>query len=160
MTEKPPATLGVSMALGRGDGGPKPELVHATTIALNGRAALITGPSGTGKSSLALGLMAFGADLVADDQTLLERRGDQIWARCPPSIAGMIEARGVGLLAAKSVDEAEVVVIVDLAHSAPARLPERMERNVMGVAIDLVLGEPSSHLTFALLQLLKHGRVP
>jgi HPr kinase/phosphorylase len=148
------------MALGRGDAGPEPELVHATTVALNGRAALIMGPSGAGKSSLALGLMAFGADLVADDQTLLDRRGDAIWARCPPSIAGMIEARGVGLLNAKSIEAAQVVLIVDLTHPAPERLPERMERNVMGVAIDLVLGEPSSHLTFALLQLLKHGRVP
>jgi HPr kinase/phosphorylase len=160
VTDKPPPTLGYSMALGRGDGAPEPMLLHATTVSIEGRAALILGPSGSGKSSLALALMAFGADLVADDQTFLDRRGDEVWARCPPAIAGMIEARGVGLLKAPTVEAARVALVVDLAQPEPERLPDRRKRDVMGVAIDLVLAAPSSHVTFAILQLLKHGRVP
>ena len=41
--------------------------LHASCIAVHGRGVLILGPSGAGKSSLALQLMALGADLVADD---------------------------------------------------------------------------------------------
>ena len=41
-------------------------LLHASCVAVAGRAVLITGPSGSGKSSLALTLLAHGAALVAD----------------------------------------------------------------------------------------------
>jgi len=70
-------------------------LIHATTVAWQGRGALIIGNSGSGKSALALHMMALGCDLIADDQTLLERSMNQITARCPTVIQGQIEARGL-----------------------------------------------------------------
>ena len=62
-----------------------PVLLHASCVAVKGRALLITGPSGTGKSALALQMMALGADLVADDQTLLQPRAGKLIATAPPA---------------------------------------------------------------------------
>lgn len=72
-----------------------PVIVHATCVALNPHAAaLIMGRSGAGKSALALRMMALGAHLVADDRTCLVAEGASLVASAPPSLAGLIEARG------------------------------------------------------------------
>ena len=69
-----------------------------------GAALLILGASGRGKSALALGLMAAGATLVADDRTHLHaRRRRQLVASAPAAIAGLIEARGIGILKAEAL---------------------------------------------------------
>lgn len=47
---------------------------QATCIAIGGRALLIEGPPGSGKSSLALSLIDRGAMLIGDDSVLLEAR--------------------------------------------------------------------------------------
>ena len=80
-----------------------PVLLHASCVAISGRGVLIIGPSGSGKSALALQLMAFGASLVADDQTELTVQGGTLIARCPPTMSGLIEARGLGILRAQVV---------------------------------------------------------
>ena len=67
--------------------------LHATAVAVDGRAALILGASGAGKSSLALQLMALGAVLVADDRTVVQRDGSHIVADVPDTLRGLIEAR-------------------------------------------------------------------
>ena len=67
------------------------EAVHASTVALDGRAVLITGPSGSGKSDLTLRLLDRGFALVSDDQTLVRRVDDQLIASAPPTIAGKLE---------------------------------------------------------------------
>jgi len=63
-------------------------IVHATTVALNGKAALITGGSGAGKSSLGLELMAYGCDLVADDRTMVFTNENGLIASSPAQIFG------------------------------------------------------------------------
>ena len=73
-------------------------LLHATAVAIDGRAVLLRGPSGSGKSDLALRLIDAGARLVADDQSELSRRGDVLMVRAPATIAGLIEVRGLGIL--------------------------------------------------------------
>ena len=79
-------------------------LVHGTVVAIEGEAMLLRGPPGAGKSDLALRLIDGGARLVADDQALLRRADNQVLARAPAAIAGLIEVRGVGIL---RVDPAE-----------------------------------------------------
>ncbi|MCE6958414.1 HPr kinase/phosphatase C-terminal domain-containing protein [Cereibacter sphaeroides] len=135
------------------------DLLHASCVAVGDRALLIMGPSGSGKSSLALELIALGAALVADDQTEVERRGDLLVARCPPSIAGMIEARGIGLLKCPAVHEARVVLAVDLGQRETERLPHWRNIQVLGLPVDLVLGQEGSHFSSALLLRLRSGRV-
>ena len=109
-------------------------LVHASCIAVDGRAALFTGPSGAGKSDLALRCLGQSYDLsgrllravlVADDQVLLERSGDRILARSPLAIAGKLEVRGVGIVDFPSTPQAQLDVIVELTDPTKIeRLPE------------------------------------
>jgi HPr kinase/phosphorylase len=97
-------------------------LVHGTTVTLEGAGVLLRGPSGSGKSDLALRLIDGGARLVADDQTELTRSADGLVARVPAAIAGRMEVRGVGILRVPTVPSALVRLVVDLVP------PDRVER--------------------------------
>ena len=132
--------------------------MHATCVAVSGRGVLITGPSGAGKSALGLDLMALGAELVADDQTELTLHGTRVIARCPPPLRGLIEARGVGILTAPPLEEAEIVLVVDLAQPEPDRLPPLRKRALLGQLIDLVLGQGNPHLASSVLRYLMGAR--
>lgn len=136
-----------------------PITLHATCVALGPRGILIRGASGAGKSALALQLMAHGAQLVADDQTILTRQDDAIFATCPPNLRGMIEARGIGLLAAKPRKTAKICLIVDLDQIETDRLPPKRNSDLMGVPIDLVFGSTSGHLPYGVLQYARAGRL-
>jgi HPr kinase/phosphorylase len=136
------------------DGAP----IHASCVALGARGLLILGPSGSGKSALALRLMALGAVLVADDQTLLHREGDALIARCPPPLSGLIEARFVGLLRTTPQAQARIALVVDLAQHETARIPARRAVTLQGVTLDLVLRAQSDHFPAALLCYLAGGR--
>ncbi|SRR5579883_2378070 len=99
--------------------------VHGTSIALGGDGILLRGPSGSGKSDLALRLIDEGAKLVADDQTELHLRGGELRMTAPAAIAGQIEVRGLGILRVPTVSEARLRLVVDLMPSANIeRLPE------------------------------------
>ena len=98
-------------------------LLHATAVAIDGQAVLLRGPSGSGKSDLALRLIDAGARLVADDQSELQRRGDVLLVRAPATIAGLFEVRGLGILRLDALAEAPVALIADL---VPADRIERM----------------------------------
>ncbi len=84
---------------------------------------LILGRAGAGKSSLALQLMALGAQLVADDQTVVQRREEHLIASAPETIRGQIEARGIGILAAPAAPPTPLRLIVDLDAEEDSRLP-------------------------------------
>lgn len=135
------------------------ETRHATCVAVEGRGLLILGASGAGKSALALELMAYGARLVADDQTILERQNDTVTASCPPQILGVIEARGLGLLAANPVLCAPVSLVVDLDKVEAERLPPKRQCDLLGVPIDLVFAVTSRHFPFGLMQYLRSTRL-
>jgi HPr kinase/phosphorylase len=123
-------------------------LVHATTVAIDGAAVLMRGASGSGKSDLALRLIDGGAQLVADDQTLLRRTGDRVLASAPASIAGLFEIRGVGVVKLDAVDTAPLVLIANLVLSDPIeRMPEQRIETLLGCSvpvIDLVAFEASA----------------
>lgn len=133
--------------------------LHATTVAVSGRAVLILGPSGAGKSSLALEMMAAGALLVADDRTDLRTEGVQLLASPPQDLAGRIEARGIGILAVEHLPEAEVALVCDLGQPEPERLPPFRNTDLGGVTLPLVLGPYRPHLYAALRQLLLGQRL-
>lgn len=133
-------------------------ILHASCVSVDGRGLLILGPSGSGKSSLALALMAYGAALVADDRTIVEARDDGLWATCPPALSGMIEARGLGLLHAAPAGSAKVVLAVDLSVIEAERLPPYRNVSYLGRTVDLVQAQQSPHFPAALLHYLKAGR--
>jgi HPr kinase/phosphorylase len=96
--------------------------VHGTAVAIEGEGVLLRGPSGSGKSDLALRLIDAGARLVADDQTELTPAAHGLVARAPAAIAGQMEVRGIGILRVPTVSSAPLRLVVDLVT------PERVER--------------------------------
>jgi serine kinase of HPr protein (carbohydrate metabolism regulator) len=112
--------------------------VHMSCVAINGRAILIGGRSGRGKSDLALRLIDRGATLVSDDYTLVRATGDRLIATAPPSISGKMEARGIGILELPVEKDVPVALCVDLDDEVE-RLPAPGEEIVLaGIAIPLV----------------------
>lgn len=132
--------------------------LHASCVALEGRGLLILGPSGSGKSSLALQMIGLGAALVADDQVDVTCAGDALVAAAPPALAGLIEARGVGLLRARPVAFVPLHLAVDLGQPASPRLPDQDAIVLLERRIALVKGPLSAHLPVALLLYLRGGR--
>jgi UPF0042 nucleotide-binding protein len=97
---------------------------------------LLTGPSGSGKSGAALRLMAEGARLVADDQVVLTRRGGDLLAAAPPTLAGLMELSGLGLVAQPHWAGARLVLQIELVDPAEvARLPDAANRQHLGVKL-------------------------
>ncbi len=123
---------------------PGAETIHASCVAIEGRGVLITGPSGAGKSSLALQLIALGAELVADDRARLSMRGEAVVASSPPRLSGLIEARGVGLMRFRAQSVAEVVLVADLSGEKVDRLPRRSVRRLLRSATPLISVEPNA----------------
>jgi serine kinase of HPr protein (carbohydrate metabolism regulator) len=98
------------------------ETLHVSSVAIDGRAVLIEGESGAGKSDLALRLIDRGATLISDDYTLLQRAGGELIASPPDTIAGKIEVRGLGLIETAYVEKVPVALLIRLTD-APERLP-------------------------------------
>lgn len=98
-------------------------LCHANAVSVDGRGVLIRGASGSGKSSLSLQLISLGATLISDDQTYLRLENGIVWAKAPTRIAGLIEARGVGILHATHT-KAAIALVIDLDRAETDRLPE------------------------------------
>ncbi|MDR9394038.1 HPr kinase/phosphorylase [Roseovarius sp. SYSU LYC5161] len=141
---------------------PQPEdltTVHASCVAVAGRGVLIRGASGSGKSALALQLMALGAALVADDRTRLWRDGSRVLAGCPPRIAGLIEARGVGLLSADASGPVPVALIVDLDRTETERLPPQRQAPLLQTPVAVLHGQPGRHFPAAIMLYITAGRV-
>ena len=134
------------------------EELHASCVALEGRGVLLVGASGAGKSTLALRMIALGAELVADDRLTLRREGDRVIAAPPPAIAGLIEARGVGLLAAEHLASAPVRLAVDLDRDETDRLPPLRQIDLCGLTLPLFRRTNGPHFPAAILQYLKGGR--
>ena len=124
-------------------------IVHATCIVCNSAGTafgapadagvLITGDSGSGKSDLALRLIAMGAGLVADDSCELFKAGETLQVRAARNIRGLMEVRGVGIVAMPFVPEARIALVVaTTSGNAIERLPIR--RTYMPPAVLQVSG--------------------
>jgi serine kinase of HPr protein (carbohydrate metabolism regulator) len=114
------------------------ETLHASTVAKDGRAVLITGPSGAGKSDLTLRLLDRGFQLVSDDQTIVRKDGDRLLASAPPTLAGRLEIRGLGIVEMERVDNVPVVLLVELRSDIQRMPDDSRERPVLGVKLPLV----------------------
>ena len=115
--------------------------VHASCVAIGGRAVLLFGVSGAGKSDLALRLVDEGAALVSDDYTELTSHDGALLARAPATIRGGIEVRGIGIMKMASVEVAPVSLAVELGVPSE-RLPEPRSRTILELEVPLVAVDP------------------
>ncbi|MCA0995148.1 HPr kinase/phosphorylase [Alloyangia pacifica] len=134
---------------------PEPIILHATAVAVAGRALLIQGRSGAGKSGLALEMMARGARLVADDRVVLTLEDGTLWAAPPAPLAGLIEARGLGILHADHLPRAEVAALLDLDTPETERLPQRRKIMLQGRNLPLLHNAAHPYFPAVLVQYLK-----
>ena len=113
------------------------ETLHASCVAIGDRAVLISGPSGSGKSDLALRLIDRGAVLVSDDYTRLVREDGNLIASAPDTIAGKLEVRDVGIFTVPYTPRAMVALLIAL-DGDPVRLPTPELRVLGGVEVPVV----------------------
>jgi HPr kinase/phosphorylase len=123
--------------------------IHASCVCHAGQGLLILGASGAGKSSLAMQMLALGAHLVADDRCDLSVIDGRLHASAPAPLAGMIEARGIGLLRLPYVPFAPLVAAVDLSdpldNATLARMPPPRSLTLAGVEIDFLYFQAKAH---------------
>jgi HPr kinase/phosphorylase len=117
--------------------------IHASCVELAGTGILLRGPSGSGKSDLALRLIEAGARLVADDRTDLMAEGGHLIASSPATIAGRLEVRGVGIVVMEAVPQSRLAMAVDLvAPKEVERLPGPRHCIYLGIDLPLIAIAP------------------
>jgi HPr kinase/phosphorylase len=134
--------------------------LHATTVAVGQGglwgALVITGRSGAGKSELALQLMALGAELVADDQTLLTQNADgTMLSDVPDPLRGLIEMRGIGLLPVPYRAPVPVCACLDMDQRETDRLPPARKLRLLDCDVPLLLRVDSPAFPAALLHYMR-----
>jgi HPr kinase/phosphorylase len=133
-------------------------LLHATAVAVEGKAAVIMGASGRGKSTLALAMMSRGATLICDDRVQLGAPAGVLTASAVDTLAGKIEVRGVGIVNARFVTDVTVGLFVDLDIDESTRLPPERSFTILGQKAPLYNRINGDHFADALMQILKFGR--
>ena len=117
---------------------------HAVLIARQARGlwrgVLIEGPSGSGKSDLALRALDQGFRLVADDRVLVWTAEGRLYGRAPQTLSGRIEARGVDVLTVAAIAFAEIALLARL--ETPERIPDPATETILGVAVPLLAAAP------------------
>lgn len=133
-------------------------IAHATTVAVDGAALMMTGASGSGKSALALRMLSRGAMLVSDDRTLLSRPdpGPPV-ADAPEAISGLIEARGLGLIRVAPSGPTRLAAVLDMSAVEGRRLPPPRRIDVLGYALPLLHRVDADWFADALVLWLRSG---
>jgi energy-coupling factor transporter ATP-binding protein EcfA2 len=94
--------------------------LHATAVIHGESGVLILGPSGSGKSALALALMAHASAsgafsaLIGDDRVFVSKVHGRLIARGSANVAGLIERRSAGLFRVRHEPAAVMRLAVEL----------------------------------------------
>jgi len=138
----------------------KPGAVHGSCVDFDGKAILAIGPSGSGKSSLALSLIALGGTLVSDDQVILTTDLKGVTVSPPQTIRGKIEARHIGILNCPFADRSHLRLVVDMSTKPKHRMPD-LRRVMIGLhPVAIISGKeiPSLPIAAKLLTLYGHAQ--
>ena len=114
------------------------ENLHASTVALDGRAVIISGSSGSGKSDLTLRLLDRGFVLVSDDRTIVRNNAGNIIASAPDTIRGKLEIRGVGIVEMPTVADVSVALVVELTSDIQRLPDDSRNRSILGIGIPMI----------------------
>ncbi|MBP2316217.1 HPr kinase/phosphorylase [Azospirillum soli] len=127
--------------------------IHGTCVLVSGIGVLLRGASGSGKSDVALRLIDGGAQLIADDGVELRMVQGRLMATAPAALAGLLEVRGVGILAVPTAPEAEVRLVVDLVPRGEVeRLPDPETATLLEKAVPRLALHPFDASTTAKLR--------
>ena len=129
-------------------------ILHGTAVAAEGHAVLLIGAPDTGKSTVALEMIALGAELVADDQVHVADSPEGLQVSAPDAIAGLIEARGVGLLRMEHLKQAPLFLICNLDRPETRRLPQFMHHRLLDRPVPVIFGKGRVGLAAILMVLL------
>ena len=121
-------------------------IMHASCVDVNGSGVLIVGRSGSGKSSLAINLLALGSKLVADDQCELVRINNGFSISKPFSLPKRIEIRGVGLVSVPMVKETSLDWVVNMDEVEKERMPTPRFTEIGGFRVPTVFGKDMDDL--------------
>jgi len=128
--------------------------IHAACIAIDGEGVLLRGPSGSGKSDLALRLINGGGILVADDRVDLMASSDTVLASAPESLFGLLEVRGLGILPFPAIKAVRLALVCDLVSANEIeRLPEDREELILNTSLALVAIAPFEYSAVLKVQL-------
>lgn len=133
-------------------------MLHASCVDLGGAGLLILGSAGSGKSALALQLIAFGAALVSDDRVVVSCEAEHLVARAPATIKGLVEARGVGILMAPTVASTRLALAVNMDTREQDRLPRMHWYELHDQKLQCLFAVDAPHFPAAVFQVLKGGR--
>lgn len=117
---------------------------QASAVAIGGRAVMIEGPPGSGKSSLVLALIDRGAGLIGDDGVMLEPRAGRVLVSPHPRIAGLIEVRNLGLLTMPVVAGVPLALVLVLDRAAPRHVVAAEPAVRAGLPVPLIRLWPDS----------------
>jgi serine kinase of HPr protein (carbohydrate metabolism regulator) len=139
------------------------ERLRGTCIAVEGSGVLLRGPSGSGKSDLALRLIDAGGRLVADDYTDVSEVGGRLVATAPPKVHGLLEVRGIGIIRLQAKPSARLIACVDLVPiDKIERMPVPEDVQILGVSVPrfvVCAAEPSSVAKVALVVRIASGTI-
>mgnify|MGYP001162299254 CR=1 FL=1 len=137
------------------------EIMHGTAVELGGKAVLIKGKSGSGKSSLALKLVILGANLVADDRVLVFLNNKKIFLKAPKTLPTGIEIRGLGILNAPICAQAPLALVVNLDETESQRFPDLSRKKIIieGSSFPFLDFKGIRDQSSAIFALLKYGVV-
>jgi len=118
---------------------------HACALEIDQTGILIKGLSGSGKTSLLMGLLERAnqenkeAFLIADDRVYLKTRANKLEAETPPSIAGSVEIHGHGIITLPNKDRTTISLVVELTRDEDVeRMPEQKQYEFEGLHLPLV----------------------
>lgn len=114
------------------------QMIHASCVSVAGRGLLLLGPSGSGKSDLALRLIDRGAILVSDDQTLVKLAEGQLLASPPETIQGKVEVRGLGILAMQWERDVPVALAIELGRVVERFPLHPQSLDLLGLNVPLI----------------------
>src|SRR5579884_1806838 len=127
--------------------------LHGVFMSILEAGVLLTGPSGIGKSELALGLIKSGYRLIADDTVIFQRDEQQrLIGSCPELLQDFLEVRGLGILNIRAMYGDNAIahnmpldIIIDLARFSRKKLQDidrihglYQQRHILGIAVATV----------------------
>ena len=137
------------------------ENIHATSVEFNGKAVLIKGHAGSGKSSLALKLITLGASLIADDRTIMFLENQRVFLCAPSTLPKGLEVRGIGIVKVPVCLRAELALVVDLSKCESERFPDPKEKKIeiMGYSFPFYFFQGTSEPAGSIYALIKFGLI-